>query len=126
MPFEKYFTTDEANSLVPELLEIVPLIQEFTLHLRKDYPDVALAQKNLKMNGGSQDGSSYLRIVLQLNRLVNVLTSKGCVIKGLDQGLIDFPTMREGREVFLCWKNPESEITHWHDLDAGYAGRQKL
>ena len=126
MPFEKYFTLEEANSIVPQLLEIVPLIQEFTRCLWTDYPDIAHARENAKFNGGSKDGTSYRRVALQLNQLTNHLTSKGCVIKGLSQGLIDFPAMKDGREVFLCWKNPEKSITHWHDLDAGFSGRQKL
>ena len=126
MAFEKYFTAEEANSLVPELLEIVPLIQKFAHHLRFDFPDVERARKQVKNNGGSEEGADYLRIALQTNRLVNHLTSQGCVLKGIKQGLVDFPAMREGREVFLCWKNPESAVTHWHDLEAGFAGRKKL
>ena len=94
--------------------------------MKNDFPDVALARKQVKNNGGSLDGVDYLRIALQVNRLVNHLTSRGCVLKGLEQGLVDFPAMREGREVFLCWKNPEQAVTHWHDLDTGFAGRQKL
>ena len=126
MDFKKYFTTDEANSMVPELLEIVPLIQEFTRRLRVDYPDVARAREKAKFNGGSLNGVDYLRTALQLNRLTNHLTSKGCIVKGLEHGLIDFPAIRNGKKVFLCWKNPEPLITHWHDLDTGFAGRQKL
>ncbi len=94
--------------------------------MKNDFPDVARARKQVKNNGGSLDGVDYLRIALQVNRLVNHLTSRGCVLKGLEQGLVDFPAMREGREVFLCWKNPEQAVTHWHDLDTGFAGRQKL
>ena len=126
MSFEKYFTAEEANSLVPELLEVVPLIQEFSRRLLRNYPDVARAREKAKLDGGSRDGVSYLRVALQLNRLSNQLTSKGCVIKGLEQGLVDFPAIRDGKEIFLCWKNPEQSITHWHHLDTGFAGRQKL
>ena len=60
------------------------------------------------------------------SELLAELTSFGCELKGLDQGLIDFPAERDGRTVYLCWRLGESPIAHWHDVDAGYAGRQPL
>jgi hypothetical protein len=55
-----------------------------------------------------------------------VLEEAGIVIRDIDRGLIDFPAIREDREVYLCWELGEDEITHWHELDAGYRGRQPL
>ncbi len=54
------------------------------------------------------------------------LSNVGCVFKGFDDGLVDFHSRIEGRDVFLCWRLGEEEITHWHELDAGFAGRQEL
>ena len=48
------------------------------------------------------------------------------IVKDLDRGLVDFPTLRGGQEVFLCWENGEEDIEFWHDLDSGYAGRERL
>jgi hypothetical protein len=50
----------------------------------------------------------------------------GCILKDINTGLVDFPTVRKGREVFLCWQHGEPEIAFWHDVDAGFAGRQPL
>lgn len=62
----------------------------------------------------------------RINRFLGELEQIGCVFKGFDAGLVDFYTLREDRLVFLCWKVDEEHITHWHDIDAGYSGRQPL
>ena len=51
---------------------------------------------------------------------------RGIVLRDLDSGLIDFPSVRDGREIYLCWIDGEDDIEFWHDLDAGFAGRQPL
>lgn len=126
MSYKKFFTEAEANALVPELLEIIPCLQDLMGRMQSDFPDIAQARKQAKFNGGSVQGPDYLRLLGQYNKLTGYLTSRGCVLKGIDQGLVDFPAVREGKTVFLCWKNPESKVTHWHDLDSGFAGRRKL
>ena len=50
----------------------------------------------------------------------------GCEIKGIREGLVDFPSIREGKEVYLCWRMPEKEILFWHDINAGFAGRKPI
>ncbi|MFQ5673689.1 MAG: DUF2203 domain-containing protein [Nitrospinales bacterium] len=126
MAFKKHFTVNEANSLVPRLLKDVPRIQSLAARLANQFPDVEKARENARFNGGSEQGSAYLQVALQLNRAMNDLSDEGCIIKGIAEGLVDFPAILNGREVFLCWKIPEEEVRFWHDLDAGYAGRQKL
>ena len=121
-----YFTLEEANALVPKLLSDVPKIQQLSHRLSNDFPDVKNAWEKAKYNGGSVQGGGYLKIALKLNALIKQLESKGCILKGASHGLVDFLSIREGREVYLCWKNPEKEISHWHDLDTGFAGRQPL
>ena len=100
--------------------------QKLKAMLDKDFPDVQKAQENVRQNGGSKEGADYLRVALQFTRLYQALESQGCVLKGIEQGLVDFFAGREGREVFLCWKFPETKIQHWHDIDAGFAGRQSI
>jgi hypothetical protein len=63
---------------------------------------------------------------LRLNRFVDELTEVGCHFKGFDEGLVDFYSMRNGRPVLLCWRHGEPEIGHWHDIDAGFAGRRPI
>ena len=63
---------------------------------------------------------------LELQRGVATLDEREIVLRDLDRGLVDFPSMRDGREVYLCWVDGEHDIGYWHDLDAGYSGRQPL
>ena len=62
----------------------------------------------------------------RLNELGAEIKKIGCELKGIEEGLIDFPSEREGRTVYLCWKLGEDTITHWHELDTGFGGRQAL
>ena len=125
MPAKKYFTLEEANSHVPQLLRDVPLIQELSQGLNK-FPDVKKAWEKAKFNGGSNQGGAYLSIALKINDLVEEIESKGIILKGMNEGLVDFPTIRDGKEVYLCWKMPEEKIEYWHDINAGFTGRKPI
>jgi hypothetical protein len=126
MTSKKLFTLDEANALVPQLLDWVPEIQNLSGSINNDFPDIRNAREKAKWNGGSTEGSDYLNVVLKYNYLIKEIESIGCEIKGLPEGLVDFPSIREGREVYLCWRMPEKEIQFWHSLDAGFSGRQPI
>jgi len=123
---KKFFTVEEANALIPDLLEVVPRLQSLHHKLTSGFPDVRKAWEQARNNGGSLEGADYLNIALITNRLIKFLEDRGCVLKGIEMGLVDFPALREGKEVYLCWKNPETEIQFWHDLDSGFAGRQPI
>lgn len=126
MPQKKFFTLEEANSMVPQLLKEVPRIQTLASDLRTKYPDVKNAWQQHRYNGGSVEGTMYLGTALRLNGIMSDLESKGCIIKGIKEGLVDFPSIRDGREIYLCWKAPEKEIQFWHEIDSGYAGRKRI
>jgi len=123
---EKYFTVEEANRLVPDLLEEIPRLQTLFSVLNTKFPDIKKARKQTNLNGGSLEGEAYLKVALEVNRRVKELEEKGCILKGVEQGLVDFLALREGKEIYLCWRAPEKEIRFWHDLDAGFAGRQPI
>ena len=122
----KYFSVEEANEVVPILLVDIPLIQELMEDLSHKYPDVNKARNKAQLNGGSLQGVDYVNCVLKINHLVEKLESKGCILKGMRHGLVDFLSLREGEEVYLCWKNPEQRIEYWHDLLSGFTGRQRI
>ena len=123
---KKYFTVEEANAVIPELIDWVPRLQELYSIMNKSFPDVDKARSKAEYSGGSIHGSDYLRVALKANEITKNLENKGCVLKGVEMGLVDFPSIRDGREVYLCWKNPEREIRFWHDLNTGFAGRQPI
>ncbi|NIP99106.1 MAG: DUF2203 family protein [Nitrospinaceae bacterium] len=123
---KRYFTVEEANAHVPRLLELVPQIQDIAARLNREFPDVRNAWEKAKFNGGSSQGTAYLAAAQTLTQMVKDLESIGCVVKGVKEGLVDFPALRDGKEVYLCWKVPEKEIRYWHDIQAGFAGRQPI
>jgi hypothetical protein len=62
----------------------------------------------------------------EIVRIINRIEAYGCLVKDIDLGLVDFPSMRDGRAVYLCWKAGEARITHWHGMDEGFADRKAL
>ena len=126
MPSKKLFTLDEANAFVPQLLDLVPRIQKLSVSLNKDFTDIKNAREKAKWNGGSDQGVDYLNAVLKYNDLMHRIEGMGCEVKGIREGLVDFPSLREGREVYLCWRMPEKEILFWHDLNTGFSGRKPI
>mgnify|MGYP006430254025 FL=1 len=126
MPSKKLFTLDEANAFVPQLLDLVPRIQNLSVSLNKDFPDIKNAREKAKWNGGSDQGVDYLNAVLKYNDLMHRIEGMGCEVKGIREGLVDFPSLREGREVYLCWRMPEKEILFWHHLNTGFSGRKPI
>jgi hypothetical protein len=124
--FERLFSVEEANALLPKLREI---LDQATLHrdaLREKAPHMEPILRAAIGNGGGKVGSEYGLEAYNLYLAVERIRELGVVLKDLDMGLLDFPHEREGRVVFLCWHPPEESVTFWHDLDTGYAGRQPL
>lgn len=124
--FERLFTVEEANALIPRLREI---LGELALHrdaLRERAPDMEPILEAALGNGGGKAGSEYGAEAYNLYLAVERLRELGVVLKDLDMGLLDFPHEREGRIVYLCWHPPEENVAYWHEIDAGYAGRQPL
>jgi hypothetical protein len=66
------------------------------------------------------------RLAAEIRAGIERLAALGVEMKGIDEGLVDFPSEREGRVVYLCWRLGEPDIEHWHELDAGFRGRQRL
>jgi hypothetical protein len=77
-------------------------------------------------NGGGPPGRQVGEAFLELQAGAAEFVRREIVLRDLDRGLIDFPAIRDGREVYLCWIDDEPDIGFWHELDAGYAGRQAL
>ena len=124
--FQKLFTVEEANALLPRLREI---LDEVALHrdaLRERAPHMQPILAAAIANGGGRAGSEYGVEAYSLYLAIERISELGVVLKDLDMGLLDFPHERGGRVVFLCWHPPEESVEYWHELDAGYAGRRPL
>lgn len=128
----KLFTLDEAHALLPRLREIMPEVQDKkrTLDaLRAELEEMGRAASgNGHILAGDLDDKRRQAQVLaeRLNKLVSEIGDMGCELKGVEEGLVDFPAEREGRTVYLCWKLGEDRIEFWHELDTGFGGRQPL
>lgn len=124
----KLFTLEEANSLLASVRPIVKSIQRSHRRVRSFQNSAKLAADAAENGGGGmQQGSQYARLLIDLSLLAGQLESLGVQLKDYANGLIDFPSMREGRVVLLCWKADEGDqLEWWHDVEAGFAGRQPL
>lgn len=115
----------EANDALPEVADAVGRLQRLAERLNDSDALDGFARARAEAGGGWPGRDVAVRwMALELG--VQVLQARGIVVRDIEQGLIDFPTLRDGREVYLCWLAGEDEISHWHDPDAGFAGRQRL
>ncbi|HMG73217.1 MAG TPA: DUF2203 domain-containing protein [Pyrinomonadaceae bacterium] len=124
----KLFTIEEANSLLPSVRPIVKSIQRSHRRVTSFQRTAQHAAEGAESGGGGMaQGPSYARLLVDLSLGAGQLESLGVQLKDYSQGLIDFPSMREGRVVLLCWKADEGDqLEWWHDLEAGFGGRQPL
>jgi hypothetical protein len=122
---ERHFTVEEANAILDQLN---PLLREL-----RDARDVltdtdahAVLAEAAPTNGGGEPGRKVGEAFLEVRRMLLTIQEAGIVVRDIERGLIDFPALRDGEEVYLCWELGEDEVAWWHDLDAGYGGRQPL
>ena len=124
--FSKLFTVEEANALLPKLEELLDDVAAHRDALREKAPHLEPILKASVSNGGGKVGSEYGVEAYNLYLAIEHIRELGVILKDLDMGLLDFPHERNGRVVFLCWHPPEEQIGYWHELQAGYQGRQPL
>ena len=120
----RYFTIKSANEALPGVIE------KFN-KLKKQKNEIMKAEQELQMSASSLD--EYMTQKQKLNseltkfyQLIEELEETGVSLKGLDQGLLDFPSRRFNEDVWLCWKDGETEIKFWHELDTGFNGRKPI
>jgi hypothetical protein len=122
----KTFTIDEANALVPQLEELLGDMIEMRDNLAMKGQMLQPMLDHAGGNGGSKAGSEYALLLQRFQASLNLFQDLGVELKDLDQGLIDFPSYRDGKLVYLCWQRGETRIDFWHDIDTGFASRQPL
>ncbi|HEY0005959.1 MAG TPA: DUF2203 domain-containing protein [Pyrinomonadaceae bacterium] len=124
----KLFSLEEANALLPTVKGMVGRIQRAYRRLLSYAEAAKHAAAGAELGGGGMvEGPGYIALLMELSSLTGQLDALGVQMKDYGRGLIDFPSMRDGRIVLLCWEMGEGdELEWWHDLDAGYSGRQPL
>lgn len=124
----KVFSVEEANALLPTVHGILLRIQRAHNRLLSFQDAAKHAAEGAEQGGGGMpDGPRYVSILVELFSHTGELETLGVQIKDYARGLIDFPSLRDGRVVLLCWQIGEGDqIEWWHDVEAGFAGRQPL
>ena len=124
----KIFTVEEANALLPTVRSILARIQRAYKRLSAYKPAAKKAAEAAETGGGGvPNGVQYAALLTELTTRITELEALGVQLKDFDRGLVDFPSMREGRVVLLCWQMGEGdELEWWHDVEAGFAGRTRL
>jgi hypothetical protein len=124
----KIFTVDEANALLPAVRELLKRMQRSRRRLSVYRKQAKLAAEGAEDGGGGMaDGVQYAFLLTRFTTEMSELEAMGVQLKDFERGLIDFPSLREGRVVLLCWQLGEGdELEWWHDMDAGFAGRTPL
>jgi hypothetical protein len=127
----KVFTVERANSALALVRRIVQDIVAEHPRWKDLVARYELAAAGARPEWGESPEQLALRgeidaVALRINGYVDELAQVGCLLKGFEDGLVDFYGLQEGRLVFLCWRLGEDGVTHWHELDAGVAGRQPI
>ncbi len=127
----KHFTVEEANGTLPYVRRIIGDIMDEYARWRDGIFKYEVLSAEVKADEGESDEQVALRdnvetIAQRINALIEELAQVGCVFKGFDDGLVDFRSTLDGRDIYLCWKFGEPEIQFWHELDSGFASRQAL
>jgi len=124
----KIFTVQEANALLPRVRTIVQRIQRAHDKVSRFREDAKKAAEAAEQGGGGMtNGVAYAAALTALTIEIQELESLGVQLKDFERGLVDFPSLRDGRVVLLCWQMGEGdELEWWHDVDAGFAGRTPL
>jgi hypothetical protein len=122
----KHFTPAEANHALPEVRALVVQVMHARQAIIDARPELwPVLEKGLG-NGGSKKAGEMLIEFKRVEDGLRDLKELGVVVKDISIGLVDFPALRAGREILLCWKYDEPQVAYWHDLQSGYAGRQKI
>jgi hypothetical protein len=125
MLHSRHYTLEEASALLPWVGEQLRRLRSARDRLGDVDARAALAATG-QTNGGGQAGKTVSEGFLELRELMLELREREIVLRDIDRGLIDFPSLREGEEVYLCWLEGEDEIGFWHEPEAGFAGRRPL
>jgi hypothetical protein len=123
--FEKHYTRDEARALLPRLREWLDRLEDLRAQLEKNEKRVAGLMNSGQDAGGSVVNQS-VRLLGEIKGVLQNFEQREIILKDLQRGLVDFPAIVGGREVFLCWEKDEEDVDYWHDIDSGYAGREPL
>ena len=123
--FRKHYTRDEARALLPLIRKWLKRLSQLRADLDKTEGRIAAVR-----SGGADLGgplvNQWVGTLASLEEILLEFHRRQILVKDVERGLVDFPAILGGKEVFLCWEQDEEDIEFWHELEAGYAGRERL
>jgi len=122
----RYFTLEEANSALETIRPMMEEIQKIRQTILATQPETWSAIERSAGNGGNPAMSKLVKSFDRLDDLLHHIQRTGVQVKDINTGLLDFPALHDGHEVYLCWQIGERRIEYWHEIDAGFAGRQPI
>jgi hypothetical protein len=123
--FAKHYTREEANALLPQIRQWLARLNQ----LRKDLHHCEQRLSGLTEQGkdtGGETVNNWIRALADMQETLAEFQRREIFVKDLERGLLDFPAIIGGREVFLCWESDEEAVEFWHDLETGFGGRERL
>lgn len=122
----QYFTLQEANEALNIIRPLMDEVQVIRQKILENQPEAWPAIEKSAGNGGNRALSNLVQDFERLDALVHQIQDTGAQIKDINTGLLDFSAQKNGREVYLCWQHGEDDIQYWHEIEAGFAGRQTI
>lgn len=126
----RQFTTEQADATLPLVRRIVSDLLDLHPRWRAAVAAFEAEQAIVSASGETPDARSTRleagRLAGEIEACLEEFEQIGCVFKGFDAGLVDFPAVLAGRDVYLCWQYDEPRVEYWHEIDGGFAGRQRL
>jgi hypothetical protein len=122
---DRHYSLEEANASLPAVAELLARLRAAREQLSDTDAREALTEAG-PTNGGGEPGRVVSEAFLALRDGLVELRDREVVLRDLERGLVDFPAIRDGEEIYLCWEEGEDEIAFWHEPDTGFAGRKPL
>lgn len=122
----RVYTVREARAVLPRVKLLMESIQATRAEIMALQPAVWPFLRGKATNGGNAQITALTEQFARLSSAVHQIMGMGILVKDLDKGIVDFLAVRQGRRVFLCWRHGEESIDYWHEMDAGFAGRQPI
>ncbi|MDP9017504.1 MAG: DUF2203 domain-containing protein [Candidatus Eremiobacteraeota bacterium] len=129
----KLFSPEKANALIPKVAPLVEELwtkrRELAIKLLENDPALRPSPSRENRLAGRRSPfvpARFAELKAEIIRLVNKIEAYGCIVKDMDLGLLDFPAMRQGEQIYLCWKAGESAIAHWHGVTENFTERKPL
>ena len=123
--YTKHYTRDEARALLPQIRKSLAELNRLRAEVER-YDQRLNGLNREGQDTGGETVNQWIRALAAMQQLLADFQQRQIVIKDLSRGLVDFPALIGGKEVFLCWETDENDIEFWHDLETGYGGREKL